>query len=309
VVEKFLDDERLRVLKIGNSRRAGAINIALNEIASPIICCTDADSVLDTEAIRQAIAWFEKDPCIGAVSGKLMVGNPVNLVTAFQIVEYAELNFTRQAQGYYGGVNVVPGPVGFFRSSALNEVGRFQIDTYAEDTDLTLELLKAGYDVVYDGSCKVWTEAPQTLNDLARQRYRWGRGVLQVLRKQPTLMVKSNWFPNWDNWSLISGYVWPLVVSVSLLIFLFLSVFAANANAVCASAFLVLFSIETLANTFGLILSREKRVYVYLLVPIKILVFDVVREVWKIRASIDEAFGVSMTWDKLNRHGTLLDEV
>jgi cellulose synthase/poly-beta-1,6-N-acetylglucosamine synthase-like glycosyltransferase len=77
----------------------------------------------------------------------------------------------------------VPGAIGAFRRAALDAVGGVSDDTLAEDTDLTMAITRAGWRVVYQPSAIAWTEAPGTLNDLWRQRYRWCYGTLQSIYK------------------------------------------------------------------------------------------------------------------------------
>lgn len=71
-------------------------------------------------------------------------------------------------------ITTVPGAAGAFRRQALEAAGGLSTDTLAEDTDITMAVLRAGYDVVHEERARAWTEAPSSVNDLWRQRYRWG---------------------------------------------------------------------------------------------------------------------------------------
>jgi cellulose synthase/poly-beta-1,6-N-acetylglucosamine synthase-like glycosyltransferase len=77
----------------------------------------------------------------------------------------------------------VPGAIGAFRRAALEEVGGVSGDTLAEDTDLTLAIGRTGRRVVYAPDARAWTEAPSSLGDLWRQRYRWSYGTMQAVWK------------------------------------------------------------------------------------------------------------------------------
>jgi cellulose synthase/poly-beta-1,6-N-acetylglucosamine synthase-like glycosyltransferase len=77
----------------------------------------------------------------------------------------------------------VPGAIGAFRRTALDQVGGVSDDTLAEDTDLTMALNRAGWRVVYEPDAVAWTEAPATLGALWRQRYRWSYGTMQAMWK------------------------------------------------------------------------------------------------------------------------------
>lgn len=91
---------------------------------------------------------------------------------------------------------MVPGAVGAWRKSALAALGGYPADTLAEDQDLTLAVQRAGWRVEFDPEARAYTEAPDTVAGLLKQRYRWSFGTLQCLwkhraavfdRRQPVL--------------------------------------------------------------------------------------------------------------------------
>ena len=90
-------------------------------------------------------------------------------------------NLERRALAALGCITVVPGAIGAWRREALEQLSGFPVDTLAEDQDLTIALLKVGYTVIYDSSAIGWTEAPDTIRGLAKQRFRWAFGTLQCL--------------------------------------------------------------------------------------------------------------------------------
>ena len=84
----------------------------------------------------------------------------------------------------------VPGAIGAFRREALLDVGGVTVDTLAEDTDLTMAVVRAGWRVVYEERAIAWTEAPATLRQLWRQRYRWCYGTMQAMWKHRRALVE-----------------------------------------------------------------------------------------------------------------------
>jgi cellulose synthase/poly-beta-1,6-N-acetylglucosamine synthase-like glycosyltransferase len=82
----------------------------------------------------------------------------------------------------------VPGAIGAFRREALVEVGGVSGTTLAEDTDLTLAIGRTGRRVVYAEDARAWTEAPSSLGDLWRQRYRWSYGTMQAVWKHKRVL-------------------------------------------------------------------------------------------------------------------------
>ena len=80
-------------------------------------------------------------------------------------------------------ITVVPGAIGAWRKSAMQEVGLFEEDTLAEDTDATMKLLRKGYRIRSEVEALAYTEAPEDLESFIKQRYRWTFGILQCLWK------------------------------------------------------------------------------------------------------------------------------
>jgi len=174
---------RVAVLTKPNGGKAAALNFALDRIEESIYVGIDADTVIAADAISKLIPHFE-DPLIGAVAGNAKVGNRVNTITRWQALEYiVAQNLERRALAALGTLTVVPGAVGAWRKSALQEVGGYPSDTLAEDQDLTIHLQGKGYKVRFDSTAIAWTEAPNSFVGLARQRFRWAYGTLQCLWK------------------------------------------------------------------------------------------------------------------------------
>jgi cellulose synthase/poly-beta-1,6-N-acetylglucosamine synthase-like glycosyltransferase/peptidoglycan/xylan/chitin deacetylase (PgdA/CDA1 family)/spore germination protein YaaH len=183
VAEAFAGDKRVRLLTLPNGGKAHALNRGLELARGAIVVALDADTQFEVETIARLARWFS-DPAVGAVAGNAKVGNRVNLVTRWQAVEYVSAqNLERRALSRLGGIMVVPGAVGAWRRTALDAVGGFPVDTLAEDQDLTIAIQRAGWRVANDIDAVAWTESPQTLRGLARQRFRWAFGTLQCLWK------------------------------------------------------------------------------------------------------------------------------
>src|ERR1700758_1054655 len=92
-------------------------------------------------------------------------------------------NLDRRMYDLLGCMPTVPGAIGAFRASALDDVGGFTYDTLAEDTDITMALHRAGWGVAFEPRAIAWTEAPSRFRDLWRQRYRWSYGTMQSVWK------------------------------------------------------------------------------------------------------------------------------
>jgi cellulose synthase/poly-beta-1,6-N-acetylglucosamine synthase-like glycosyltransferase len=118
------------------------------------------------------------------VAGNALVGNRSNLLTRWQALEYVTAqNLERRALAALGAVTVVPGAVGAWRRSTLEALGGYPSDTLAEDQDLTIAAQFAGWRIEFDPDARAYTEAPETVSGLLKQRFRWSFGTLQCIWK------------------------------------------------------------------------------------------------------------------------------
>ena len=185
----FAHDPRVKLLTLENGGKARALNRALDLATGEIVIALDADTQFEPTTIARLARWFV-DPTLGAVAGNAKVGNRVNLLTRFQAVEYITAqNLERRALARLDAMAVVPGAVGAWRLAAIKQVGGYPDDTLAEDQDLTIAIQRAGWKVTYDQYAVAWTESPETIKGLAKQRFRWAFGTLQCLWKHGSIMA------------------------------------------------------------------------------------------------------------------------
>jgi cellulose synthase/poly-beta-1,6-N-acetylglucosamine synthase-like glycosyltransferase/spore germination protein YaaH/peptidoglycan/xylan/chitin deacetylase (PgdA/CDA1 family) len=180
------------ILTKANSGKAEALNYGIEHIEdAELFVGIDADTIIAHDAISRLVPHFI-NPKVGAIAGNAKVGNRVNLWTRWQALEYiTSQNFERRALDVLGAVSVVPGAIGAWRVSAVREAGGYQIDTVAEDADLTMALLRLGYRVEYEDMALAYTEAPTNANGLMRQRFRWSFGILQAVYKHRGVFARK----------------------------------------------------------------------------------------------------------------------
>ncbi|GGO54331.1 bi-functional transferase/deacetylase [Streptomyces daqingensis] len=182
-IAERIQDPRVLVIRQGNTGKPGALNTGLAHARSNIVVMVDADTVFEPEALHQLVQPLAH-PAIGAVSGNTKVGNRQKLLGKWQHLEYVfGFNLDRRMFEVLECMPTVPGAIGAFRRDALLGIGGVSEDTLAEDTDLTMALWRAGWRVVYEETAIAWTEVPETLSQLWRQRYRWCYGTLQSMWK------------------------------------------------------------------------------------------------------------------------------
>ena len=216
----------LRVLRKSNGGKAVALNYGMEHSSGDLVMVVDADSKLSDDAVERMVPYFH-DERVAAVAGSVYVSNRINTLTRLQALEYIEgLNMARNGQAFFKLVSIIPGPIGLFRKSALQAVDGYDHDTFAEDADLTLKLIAANYRIDFEPEAFAYTEAPDGLLDLLKQRYRWTRGILQSLAKHKYQMVHVFRRPKislvlW--YMFFESIIWPLMDVMGALFFLYLS--------------------------------------------------------------------------------------
>jgi cellulose synthase/poly-beta-1,6-N-acetylglucosamine synthase-like glycosyltransferase len=266
----------------------------------------DGDSRLDPGTLRAAMRHFA-DPRVGAVAGNVKVVNRDNVWTRLQALEYLEgLNMARRAQGFLRVVNIVPGPIGVFRRDMLRRVGGYDTDTFAEDADLTLKVLTAGWHIAYEECAIAYTEAPERFVDLVKQRYRWTRGILQALRKRGAWLAS----PRRGRliWAslvamLFEAVLWP---AMNVLGNLFFALAALSAGAASGVFYwwALLTMLDVAAALYVVGIEGEELELVPYAVPYRFLFITMI-DVAKLLATAEEVARVRMTWGKLERAGRI----
>ncbi|MBS1701257.1 MAG: glycosyltransferase [Armatimonadetes bacterium] len=177
-----------------NGGKASALNAAIERATGELLFCIDADTQLDPDAIGRMVPYFD-DEKVGAVAGNVEVGNIHNVVTSWQAVEYrTSQNLDRQAYSQLNAITVVPGAIGMWRREAVVAAQEYQSDTLAEDMDLTWRIRMLGYKIDTENRAVAYTEAPETISALFRQRFRWAFGTLQCLWKHRRALGRYGWF-------------------------------------------------------------------------------------------------------------------
>jgi peptidoglycan-N-acetylglucosamine deacetylase len=184
VVRKtFADEPRVTLMSFDNGGKARALNRGLAKAHGDVVVALDADTLFPSDTLAKLARWFS-DPRVGAVAGNALVGNRRNLITRWQALEYVTAqNLERRALAALGAVTVVPGAVGAWRRAALETLSGYPDDTLAEDQDLTIAMQRAGWRVEFDPEARAYTEAPETVGGLLKQRFRWSFGTLQCVFK------------------------------------------------------------------------------------------------------------------------------
>lgn len=189
----YSDNRKVSVYTKENGGKAEALNFGWRKAQGDIVVALDADTIFERHTLAALVHRFA-DERIGAVAGNAKVGNRINVVTKWQALEYVtSQNFDRRAFASLNCITVVPGSVGAWRRSVLEETGGFSSDTLAEDQDLTIQVRKLGYKIGYEEAAIGLTEAPDSLRNLAKQRFRWSYGTLQCMWKHKDALLNPKY--------------------------------------------------------------------------------------------------------------------
>ena len=308
----------IHVVRKENGGKWSALNVAFHLANEELIVCVDADSQLAPDSLKVLARHFE-DPKVGGCCGQVVVRNTVNLITRLQQLEYMLLNgILRQAQNAFGLVLVAPGPIAMFRRSVLREVwmswgspqplplqkpgkrvyGPWEDDTFAEDADLTLNILLTGHSVLYDPRAVSRTSAPDNTFALLNQRYRWTRGNFQAAikawRRYGTAPKASRMLPVWLGSLLFETVVWPALNLYGMGAFMvMIGVFGLQLPLL--GWFLALTFLDLNAAAFAARIEGGDT-SVLLLTPLSRIYFNLLLDVSKAFALYDELRGRRMSW-------------
>ena len=206
---------RLVVVDKENGGKSDALNAGINVARAPLFCSIDADSLLEPDALLRAVRPFIEDPeRTVAVGGTIRIANgsrieagrvtairlPRNFLALVQIVEYLRaFLMARLALGQMQALTVISGAFGLFRRQPAVEVGGYSHGTVGEDMELVIKLharfreLRRPYRIEFIPEPVCWTEVPESLDVLGRQRARWQRGALETFFRHKRMLFNPRY--------------------------------------------------------------------------------------------------------------------
>lgn len=204
---------RLIVIDKHNGGKADALNAGLNAARGELVCSMDADSLLEPDALLRAVGPFIEDSeHVIAVGGTVRVVNgctvehgrvtvtrlPRHPLALMQAVEYLRaFLMARLAFSRLNMLMIISGAFGLFKRSAVLSVGGYAHGTVGEDMELVIRLHRrfvgSGRKIVFTPDAVCWTEAPEDLRTLGRQRARWHRGALEVFSRHREMTLNPRY--------------------------------------------------------------------------------------------------------------------
>ncbi|KUM90280.1 MULTISPECIES: glycosyltransferase [Streptomyces] len=296
----------VRVVRQLNAGKPAALNRGLANARHDIIVMMDGDTVFEPSTVRELVQPFG-DPRVGAVAGNAKVGNRDSLIGAWQHIEYVMgFNLDRRMYDVLRCMPTIPGAVGAFRRSALERVGGMSDDTLAEDTDITMAMHRDGWRVVYAEKARAWTEAPESVQQLWSQRYRWSYGTMQAIWKHRRALVERGPSGRFGRVGLplvsLFMVLAPLLAPLIDVFLLYGVVFGPTQKTIMA--WLGVLAIQVVCAAYAFRLDRERMTHLISL-PLQQILYRQLMYVVLLQSWITALTGGRLRWQKLRRTGVV----
>ncbi|MFD7444166.1 bifunctional polysaccharide deacetylase/glycosyltransferase family 2 protein [Streptomyces sp. NPDC059909] len=296
----------VRVIRQANSGKPEALNNGIRKARYDIIVMMDGDTVFEPSTVRELVQPFG-DPSVGAVAGNAKVGNRDSLIGAWQHIEYVMgFNLDRRMYDMLRCMPTIPGAVGAFRREALDRVGGMSEDTLAEDTDITMAMHRDGWRVVYAERARAWTEAPESVQQLWSQRYRWSYGTMQAIWKHRRALVERGPSGRFGRVGLplvsLFMVLFPLLAPLIDVFLLYGLVFGPTQKTVVA--WLGVLAVQAVCAAYAFRLDQERMVHLISL-PLQQILYRQLMYVVLLQSWITALTGGRLRWQKLRRTGVV----
>lgn len=214
-IYKSHKEPKLTLIDKANGGKADALNCGINAARFPLFCSIDADTLITPDALLRLALPFIDDPARTIATGGTVrvangctirngqveaIGMPAKAVPAFQVVEYLRaFLFGRVGWNLLGGTLIISGAFGLFSRDAVLKVHGYRHDTVGEDMELVVRLHRqmredqVPYRIVFVWDSTCYTEVPESLEQLGRQRDRWHRGLIDSIWRHRTMFFNPRY--------------------------------------------------------------------------------------------------------------------
>ncbi len=282
--------------------KSGALNYGILFSSGDIIISVDADTLLEREAITEAIRGFN-DPNVNAVSGNVRIlrgeKGGDNLLVRLQSYEYVQsLELGRRFASLVNTLLIISGAFGAFKKSDIVSLGVYSTDTITEDFDATFKIRKTNKRIVFTERAIAWTFAPETWSTWRRQRIRWTRGQYETIRKHWNVLSRSGF-----DLSFVAA-VYDMIIVDFLLLFVrtlwlpvFFLIYGQTALYITALMFILYLGLETIQFLVaGILTPRKEDLKMAPLIPVMVLFYRPYYAIIRFQAYIQAITGRTKQW-------------
>ena len=214
VYECYTQKVPVTLVRKENGGKADALNVGINTSRYPYFICMDADSALQRDSLQKIMMPLMENDNIVAVGGMVHISNgmdmeqgvivdyrlPKSLLVCMQILEYGRsFMASRILMDKFNGNLIISGAFGLFQKSMVIAVGGYDANTMGEDMELVVKLHvfcrshNIDYSIRYAPDAVCWSQAPESLRDLKKQRRRWHIGLMQTIKKYKQIFFRPSY--------------------------------------------------------------------------------------------------------------------
>jgi cellulose synthase/poly-beta-1,6-N-acetylglucosamine synthase-like glycosyltransferase len=335
-IYRSLRHANLRVIDKANGGKADALNAGINAARNGLFCAVDADSILQRDSLLRVVQPFLEDERTVAAGGTVRIANgsrvrggfleaagiPHSWLGRFQIVEYLRaFLFGRLGWSPLNAVLIISGAFGLFDRARVIAAGGYRHDTVGEDMELVVRLhrwhreRRIPYRIRYVPDPICWTEAPEDIGTLGRQRSRWQRGLSE------SLALHARWAlgprggaPGWLAWPFMALFEWfgPLV-EVAGYGFMLVGFAAGVVSPLALFVFLtvaigmgILLSVNGLlleALSFRVYARKRDSLLLFAVAVVENIGYRQLNTLWRVRGLWQWASRRKQTWGVMKRSG------
>lgn len=324
----------IRVIDKLNGGKADSINTGINASYYPLFCCVDADSLLERSSLKKVIRPFIEYPETVASGGMVRilngctitngfiskVGLSKNILALFQTVEYLRaFMFGRLGWTSMNALLIISGAFGIFRKETVISAGGYRTDCIGEDMELVVRLhrtlIEKGvpYKIHFVPDTVCWTEAPESISVLRRQRIRWQIGLTESLMTNlPLLFNRKGGCVSWLAFPffLIFECFGPILEVFGFILVSYMYYLGLVPNEFFFIFLLLAIGLGMLVSVFSLLIeeastrtsnSAPELLLLFFIAIIENLGYRQLNSIWRISGMIDWFVKSDHTWGEMTR--------
>ncbi len=307
VLQNYEGNPQIKIFQEEKIGKHNALNKGLENITTEFVGCLDADSTVHPEALKRIMTFFA-NPKTMAVAPSIVVHNPKNILQYAQRAEYDMAHYNKKMLAFLGGIHVTPGPFSIFRKEVFEQIGIYTKAHHTEDQEIALRMQKNGLKIDHAPDAYVYTNSPNSVPKLYRQRVRWIYGFIRNALDYRELFFRPK-YGTIGIFTLPSGFI-SVIGTIFILFFTFSQVYEYVARKVLQSQAVGIhlvanhfsfssFSLNTKAFVFvsiilyilviaGLVNGRsmihERKKYMYWDIPVFIIIYTFIAPIWLLKA-------------------------
>jgi poly-beta-1,6-N-acetyl-D-glucosamine synthase len=288
-----------------NGGKGSALNLGISLASGDIIMTVDADCIVDSNAVAEAVMCFE-DPKVMAAVANVKIGNRNSLLAAAQHIEFTLSFYFKKVDAMLDAVYIIGGAGGIFRKEVFTAIGGFNEKNITEDIDLSMRIQRMGMKIAYADRALVYTEGAGDIVGLMKQRLRWKRGRIETFIQHKVLFFSTSK----KHRVVLSWFILPVALlgdiqlffePIFLMALYFIGLHTHNFAPFVSSMMMLTFMLSIL-----FIFEKERDAHTLLLAPIAWMLFYVTTFV-ELSALVRSLWGMArkreLKWQRWQRQG------